>query len=78
MSARTPTPAPVGDDVRVDFVLQLADSSLILAQRLGEWIGHAPALEEDLGLANTALDLMGQARLLLGYAGELEVSAGAG
>ena len=54
------------------YVLRLADTSLILAQRLGEWIGHAPALEEDLGLANTALDLLGQARLLLTYAGELE------
>ena len=53
-------------------MLRLADASLILAQRLGEWIGHAPALEEDLGLANTALDLMGQARLLLAYAGEIE------
>ncbi len=57
---------------RFDYVLQLADSSLILGQRLGEWVGHAPALEEDLGLANTALDLIGQARLLLTYAGELE------
>ena len=44
----------------------------MLGQRLGEWIGHAPALEEDLGLANLALDLIGQARLLLSYAGELE------
>jgi ring-1,2-phenylacetyl-CoA epoxidase subunit PaaC len=57
---------------KVRYVLRLADTSLILAQRLGEWIGHAPALEEDLGLANTALDLLGQARLLLSYAGELE------
>jgi ring-1,2-phenylacetyl-CoA epoxidase subunit PaaC len=54
------------------YVLRLADTSLILGQRLGEWIGHAPALEEDLGLANLALDLIGQARLLLSYAGELE------
>jgi ring-1,2-phenylacetyl-CoA epoxidase subunit PaaC len=57
---------------RLDYLLQLADSSLILGQRLGEWVGHAPALEEDLGLANTALDLIGQARLLLTYAGEVE------
>jgi ring-1,2-phenylacetyl-CoA epoxidase subunit PaaC len=57
---------------KLQYVLRLADTSLILAQRLGEWIGHAPALEEDLGLANTALDLLGQARLLLGYAGQLE------
>lgn len=68
--ATAPTPAP---EAKLRYVLRLADASLVLAQRLGEWIGHAPALEEDLGLANTALDLLGQARLLLGYAGELEV-----
>jgi ring-1,2-phenylacetyl-CoA epoxidase subunit PaaC len=51
---------------------RLGDTSLVLAQRLGEWVGHAPAIEEDLGLANTALDLLGQARMLLDYAGELE------
>jgi ring-1,2-phenylacetyl-CoA epoxidase subunit PaaC len=54
------------------YLLRLGDLSLILGQRLGEWIGHAPALEEDLGLANIGLDLMGQARLLLSYAGEIE------
>ncbi len=54
------------------YVLRLADTHLVLAQRLGEWVGHAPALEEDLGLANVALDLLGQARLLLAHAGELE------
>jgi len=54
------------------YALRVGDLSLVLGQRLGEWVGHAPALEEDLGLANIALDLIGQARLLLGYAGELE------
>jgi ring-1,2-phenylacetyl-CoA epoxidase subunit PaaC len=54
------------------YLLRLADTSLVLGQRLGEWVGHAPALEEDLGLANIALDLIGQARLLLSYAGEVE------
>ncbi len=54
------------------YVLRLGDLSLVLGQRLGEWVGHAPALEEDLGLANIALDLIGQARLLLTYAGEVE------
>ena len=54
------------------YVLRLADTNLVLAQRLGEWVGHAPALEEDLGLANVSLDLLGQARLLLAYAGQLE------
>jgi ring-1,2-phenylacetyl-CoA epoxidase subunit PaaC len=60
------------DEALFRYTLRLADTSLVLGQRLGEWIGHAPALEEDLGLANLALDLIGQARLLLGYAGELE------
>ena len=55
-----------------DYLLRLADTSLVLGQRLGEWIGHSPALEEDLGLANLSLDLVGQARLLLTYAGEVE------
>lgn len=54
------------------YLLRLADTSLVLGQRLGEWVGHAPALEEDLGLANIALDLIGQARLLLAYAGGIE------
>jgi ring-1,2-phenylacetyl-CoA epoxidase subunit PaaC len=52
--------------------VRLGDLSLILGQRLGEWVGHSPALEEDLGLANVALDLIGQARLFLSYAGEVE------
>ncbi|HEY7887602.1 MAG TPA: 1,2-phenylacetyl-CoA epoxidase subunit PaaC [Steroidobacteraceae bacterium] len=59
-------------EARFRYILRLADTSLILGQRLGEWVGHAPALEEDLGLANIALDLIGQARLLLAYAGEIE------
>jgi ring-1,2-phenylacetyl-CoA epoxidase subunit PaaC len=54
------------------YVLRLGDLSLVLGQRLGEWVGHSPALEEDLGLANIALDMIGQARLLLSYAGEVE------
>jgi ring-1,2-phenylacetyl-CoA epoxidase subunit PaaC len=56
----------------VRYVLRLADTNLVLAQRLGEWVGHAPALEEDLGIANLSLDLLGQARLLLTHAGRLE------
>lgn len=57
---------------RFVYLLRLADTSLILGQRLSEWVGQAPALEEDLGLANLSLDLVGQARMLLSYAGELE------
>lgn len=56
----------------IDYLLQLADTSLVLGQRLGELLGHAPTIEEDLGLANISLDLMGQARLLLTHAGKLE------
>jgi ring-1,2-phenylacetyl-CoA epoxidase subunit PaaC len=63
---------PTSAAAQVRYVLRLGDTSLILGQRLGEWVGHGPALEEDLGLANLALDLIGQARLLLSYAGELE------
>lgn len=64
---------PVPDAaIRARYVLRLADTSLVLAQRLCEWIGHAPALEEELGLANVTLDLLGQARALLTYAAELE------
>jgi ring-1,2-phenylacetyl-CoA epoxidase subunit PaaC len=65
-------PDPAQDHARCRYVLRLADTSLVLGQRLAEWIGHAPALEEDLALANLSLDLIGQARLLLTYAGELE------
>src|ERR1700733_5465940 len=70
MSTSSSEPARAAAHVR--YVLRLADTSLLLGQRLGEWVGHAPALEEDLGLANVALDLVGQARLLLSYAGEVE------
>jgi len=59
-------------DVRFRYAVHLGDTSLILAQRLGEWVGHAPALEEDLALANISLDLLGQARYLFSYAGEIE------
>jgi ring-1,2-phenylacetyl-CoA epoxidase subunit PaaC len=59
-------------EARLRYLLRLGDTSLILGQRLAEWVGHSPALEEDLGLANLSLDLIGQARLLLSYAGELE------
>lgn len=54
------------------YVLRIADGSLILGQRLSEWCGHGPALEEDIAFANIALDLIGQARLLLAHAGRLE------
>ena len=54
------------------YVLALGDDSLVMAQRLGWWISRAPELEEDLALANLGLDQLGQARLLLTYAGQVE------
>jgi len=54
------------------FILGLGDDALVAAQRLAQWCARAPELEEDVALANIALDQLGAARLLLGYAGELE------
>jgi ring-1,2-phenylacetyl-CoA epoxidase subunit PaaC len=54
------------------YALALGDDALVLAQRCGEWITNAPQLEEDVALANIGLDLLGQARTLLTYAGEVE------
>ncbi len=51
-----------------EYVLRLGDNALILGQRLSEWCGHGPVLEEDIALTNVALDLIGQARLWLSYA----------
>jgi ring-1,2-phenylacetyl-CoA epoxidase subunit PaaC len=59
-------------DDKFDYLLRLGDNALVLSQRLTEWVGKGPALEEDMALANTALDLIGQARLWLSYAGEVE------
>jgi ring-1,2-phenylacetyl-CoA epoxidase subunit PaaC len=55
----------------VQYLLRLADTALILGQRLGEWCGHAPVLEEDIALSNIALDLIGQSRALLTRVGQL-------
>jgi len=60
------------DEALFDYLLRLGDSPLILAQRLGAWVGKGPILEEDIALANVGLDLLGQARLWLAYAGEVE------
>ncbi|MFI9205684.1 1,2-phenylacetyl-CoA epoxidase subunit PaaC [Streptomyces sp. NPDC053048] len=50
--------------------LALGDDALVLSHRLGEWAGHAPVLEEEVALANIALDLLGQARVLLSLVGD--------
>lgn len=59
-------------DPKFEALLRLGDNALVLSQQLGAWCGHGPALEEDLALTNVALDLLGQARLWLSYAGEVE------
>jgi ring-1,2-phenylacetyl-CoA epoxidase subunit PaaC len=71
-----PGEAPPMDDAMraalVEYLLRLGDDRLVLGHRLSEWCGHAPILEEDIALANIALDLIGQATLLLKLAGETE------
>ncbi|HTT12299.1 MAG TPA: 1,2-phenylacetyl-CoA epoxidase subunit PaaC [Burkholderiaceae bacterium] len=64
--------ALVRSAAEVQYLLRIGDSSLILGQRLAEWCGHGPILEEDIALTNVGLDLIGQARLLLSAAGDLE------
>src|SRR3954470_23978188 len=59
-------------DPSVQYLLRIGDTALVHAQRLAEWTGHAPQLEEDIALANMALDLLGQARAVLTHAGVIE------
>lgn len=58
--------------IMFEYLLRLGDNSLILSQRLSEWCGHGPVLEQDIALTNIALDLLGQTRMYLTYAGEVE------
>ena len=55
-----------------EWLLRMGDNTLILGHRVSEWCGHSPVLEEDIALANTALDLIGQTQFWLGLAGEVE------
>ncbi|MTH98254.1 1,2-phenylacetyl-CoA epoxidase subunit PaaC [Roseibium sp. RKSG952] len=55
-----------------EWLLRMGDNTLVLGHRVSEWCGHAPVLEEDIALANTALDLIGQTRVWLGLAAEVE------
>jgi ring-1,2-phenylacetyl-CoA epoxidase subunit PaaC len=73
------TPSPLAStSIAIDatpklrYLLRIADTCLIHAQRLAEWCGHGPVLEEDIALTNMALDLLGQARALLAHAGALD------
>jgi len=65
----TPSITPPSD-LRARYLLRIADTCLIHAQRLAEWCGHGPILEEDMALTNMALDLVGQARALLTHIGQ--------
>ncbi|MCX4858793.1 phenylacetate-CoA oxygenase subunit PaaC [Streptomyces canus] len=69
MSTPETTAAPTPSPLPIAAALALGDDALVLSHRLGEWAGHAPVLEEEVALANIALDLLGQARLLLSMAG---------
>ncbi|MCA0928121.1 1,2-phenylacetyl-CoA epoxidase subunit PaaC [Ruegeria profundi] len=60
------------DEAFLQFLLRMGDNTLILGHRVSEWCGHAPVLEEDIALANTALDLIGQTQMWLGLAGEVD------
>lgn len=59
-------------DAKFDYLLRQGDNALILSQQLCQLVGKGPALEEDMALSNVALDLLGQTRMWLSYAGELE------
>ena len=67
----TETPA-VDQAAFFEWLLRMGDNTLILGHRVSEWCGHSPVLEEDIALANTALDLIGQTQFWLGLAGEVE------
>jgi len=64
--------APVVSGLQTQYVLRLGDACLIHGQRLAQWCGHAPVLEEDIALTNIALDHIGQARALLALAGQMQ------
>jgi len=60
------------NEALINYCLRLGDSSLILGQRMSEWCSNGPILEEDIAMSNMALDLIGQARTMLTYAGKIE------
>lgn len=60
------------NEALVKYCLRLGDSSLILGQRMAEWCSNGPILEEDIAMSNISLDLFGQSRTMLSYAGEIE------
>jgi ring-1,2-phenylacetyl-CoA epoxidase subunit PaaC len=62
----------IANDIQFEWLLRRGDTALVLGHRVSEWCGHSPVLEEDIALANVALDLIGQARMWLSLAGEVE------
>jgi len=62
----------IANDILFEWLLRRGDTALVLGHRVSEWCGHSPVLEEDIALANVALDLIGQARMWLSLAGEVE------
>lgn len=60
------------ENFKKNYVLHLADNALVLSQRLGEWCGHAPILEQDIALTNITLDILGQARYFYQYAAKID------
>lgn len=72
VSVHTDAIGTAADPLALAYVLRIADSCLIHGQRLAEWCGHAPVIEEDIALTNIALDHIGQARLALTLAGRME------
>ncbi len=75
-AAATSASIRVSPDPTVQYLLRIGDTCLVMAQRLAEWSGRAPTLEEDIALSNTGLDLLGQARGVLTRAGQLEAEHG--
>ncbi len=72
MTGPVTQPGALDSAALATYAVSLGDDALILSQRLSEWVARAPQLEEDIAMANIALDLLGQARALLSYAGEVE------
>ncbi|OZM78167.1 phenylacetate-CoA oxygenase subunit PaaI [Pseudonocardia sp. MH-G8] len=74
VEAEISAPVPDGTDPAdlAAYCLMLGDDALVCSHRLSEWVSHAPELEEEVALANIALDLLGQARVLLSRAGHVE------
>ncbi len=71
--AKPHPPLPdVDQNALTEFLLRMGDNTLILGHRVSEWCGHGPVLEEDIALANIALDLIGQTQLWLGLAAQVE------